>query len=270
MLYVDKDIKAFVQTGLEPNADPELTAIKNGSMDCITNIGYDLRAGKLYKEPGNAKDFCVLKPGEFVFVESKEHVFFNKNTIGVVSLKNSRIRMGLALDAPVYQPGHKTPVYFRLTNITNNELTISTGEKYAMLMLYNLNKAPEHPYDGPFQQESDFNGMGIYNSLYANQVKEVEEKTKNIKDIEKNLYGNVLTILTIFIGIFTLLNINIELVKAASTAKGFVCFNLAVIASLSFLGMLLEEVIHREEARHKLWWIPSCLYAVFLVAAIFL
>lgn len=265
MLYVDRELKESVRNGFA--GETQKTAIENGSESCVTNIGYDLVTERLFKETGKPLDSYTLEPGESVFVETKEHIYLSSRTVGIVSLKNSRIRMGLTLDAPVYQPGHKTPVFFRLTNVTDKKLTLRAGEQYAMLMLYQLNAAPDEPYTGAFQGEYKFDGMGNYNDRYADQIQELDEKTRNLKDIEKSLYGNVITILTIFIGIFTLLNVNIDLVKTAASVKDFLTFNLAMIGALSFLSVLLEELLNRKEARHWLWAIPAVLYGLLLVIA---
>lgn len=109
MLLVDQEIQIFLRNGTLP--DQGQTAIYNGVPECVTNIGYDLRA-KSFARAGHEEDSCELQPGESVFVTSEEIVKFDHHTVGKLALKNSRIRMGLTMDAPVYQPGHKTVVFF--------------------------------------------------------------------------------------------------------------------------------------------------------------
>lgn len=264
MFLVDRDIKAFISGDLTPN-DDSMTAIFHGSPESVTNIGYDLTNEYVYKTGSEPASSCTLLPGEYCFVKSREEVRFDTCTVGMLSLKNSRIRMGLSLDSPVYQPGHHTPIYFRLTNVTNRQITVSAGDKYAMLMFMQLDASPDHPYTGAFQKEFDFAGMtDKYNSVYAEQIQEIEHKTADLKSLEKSLYANVITILTLFVGIFTLLNVNITLAKETSAASDFVLFNMAVIGSVSFLSCLLDEILHAAKARHVLWLVPVACFAVML------
>ena len=265
MLLVDKDISAFLSNGsaMSPNADQ--TAIIGGDSSSITSIGYDLTTSKFYKLSSIGEDSCVLLPGESTFAESAEQLHFDTLTVGIVSLRNSRIRQGLSLDAPIYQPGHKTPIRFRLTNISDKTIALEAGEKHAMLLFEQLSSVPEHPYDGTFQKELTWRGMGKYNSQYAAQIKQIDDKTKDLHALEKSLYGNVITILTIFVGIFTLLNVNISLVKEAASVLSFLFFNLSTLGAISFLAALLDTLLNREKCRRWLWAIPSVLFLTLIL-----
>lgn len=262
MQFVDKDIRAFLEHGME--AERSRTAIVDGRAENVTCIGYDLVSESFYKNSDNELMNFSLMPGDSVFVKSRETIEFDNRTVGVVSLKNSRIRMGLSLESPVYQPGHHTKIVFRLTNLTDKEITLLAGEKYAMLMFYQLPKEPDKPYEGTFQKEQGFSGMAEYQSKYASQIKEVEDKVKSLKEIERTLYGNVITILTIFVGIFTLLNLNIDLAREAASMKSFVLFNLAVIGCISFLSVLLDELLNRKTAHHWLWLLPAVIFGAMV------
>ena len=61
----------------------------------------------------------ALEPGETVFVRSKEQISMPINVLGRVAEKNSRMRQGLQVDGPHYQPGHITYVFMRVRNISN-------------------------------------------------------------------------------------------------------------------------------------------------------
>ena len=95
---------------------------------CLTNIGYDLRAKRFYAS-SKGEESITLQPNESAFVESVEVVSMPTDMLGRIALKNSRIRQGLSLDAPVYQPGHKTYAFLRVTNISKNIITLSRGNK---------------------------------------------------------------------------------------------------------------------------------------------
>ena len=158
MLLIDREIRTFLSNGEIPEinlTEATQTTVFNGSKDGITNIGYDLRAYNFYKNELREEQ-CELKPGDSVFVESIESVHFDNSTIGKLTLKNSRIRMGFTMDAPVYQPGHTTKIFFRLTNVSNEVLQLVRGEKYVMLMFEQLDKEPDEPYTGAFSNEFSF------------------------------------------------------------------------------------------------------------------
>lgn len=263
MPLVDKDIKSFLLNG--QIAETSQTAILDGDANCITNIGYDLRADFFAKD-GKLVEYCALQPGESVFVQSKEIISFDMITSGRVALKNSRIRMGLTLDAPVYQPGHKTKIFFRLTNLSSAELALAKGEKYAMLMFDQLLQAPAQPYTGAFVDEFSFKGLADYRSEYTSQIKSINGKLKNLQDVEKSIYANVIAILAVFVAVFTLLDVNIDLVGRAASGRLFLQFNLTVLGAISFLCVLLAFLLNREAKPSKwLWLIPVCCFSAVLL-----
>lgn len=272
MLLVDKDICGLLAHGTVPfpeSGAPKQTYIEHGSEGCVTNIGYDLRAESFFVN-GKAESSCELAPGESAFVTSQEIIGLDAETIGRIALKNSRIRMGLTMDAPVYQPGHITPIYFRLTNISQDVIKLSRGEKYAMIMFEQLDREPEESYNGAFQKELSFDGLAGYKSQYMEQIRSIKGQIDDFKTMEKSVYGNVITILTIFMAIFTILNVNIELTKQAVSGIQFLAYNVTTLGALSFLANLMHEILHRKEKRtHWLWIAPAAcfLFALILFTA---
>lgn len=267
MLIVDHDINVFVANGqlCEPeNNTSGQTSIHYGDSASVTNIGYDLRTAGFAKGSKMESSYELL-PGESVFVASKEVILFDNNTVGKVYLKNSRIRMGLTLDAPIYQPGHLTAIYFRLTNVSNNSILLDITEKYALLTFEQLDSPPTNPYSGTFQKEFKFAGLADYSSAYADQIKSLDGKIQTIKDLEKSIYGNVITILTIFIAVFSIININIELAREAASIVSFCAYNLATLGAISFLAILMHELFSKSaDRKHGLWLIPILCFAVLI------
>lgn len=270
MLLVDKEIKKL----LLPKdffGEPTPPYIRNGESTCITNIGYDLRADCFMTQEGKALSEITLSPGESIFVASMEILGFDSYTVGKVALKNSRIRMGLTMDAPVYQPGHvNTHIYFRLTNVSSNEITLKQGEEYATLLFEQLSEAPDSPYSGTFQGELDFKNLADYKSKYLDQIQSIAGKVKDIKSLEKQVYGNVITILTIFIAIFSILNVNIGLIQSAISGWEFLAYNLIVLGAIGFLAALMKEFIPSAESkRFPLWLITLLCFGASVVIFLF-
>lgn len=152
-MLVDHEIRKFL-CAKDPENKKE-TAIIGGKESQIFAIGYDLIAKSFYENTASYQE-RTLASGESVFVESEEVVRFGLQTVGRVVLRNSHMRMGLTLDSPLYQPGHKTRIYFRLMNISQDSITLKAGESYASLHFETLGNAPEKPYNGNFQSEFQF------------------------------------------------------------------------------------------------------------------
>lgn len=232
---------------------------------CLTNIGYDLRAKKFYIG-AEGTDSLTLMPGESAFVESVEIVDMPVNLCGIVALKNSRIRQGLSLESPVYQPGHKTRIYFRLTNVSADAVTLYSGEKYATILFSSLSEEPEKKYSGAFRDEFNFRGLGEYRDIYKRQIREIERRTDDLKDMERNLYANVLTILSIFMTLFSLLTINVTLAVNSANVQQYLLFNALLLGGISFLVALVSTII-KTKKNSWLYWIPTvvCFVVAFIL-----
>ena len=232
---------------------------------CLTNIDYDLRAKRFYAS-SRGEESITLQPNESAFVESVEVVSMPTDMLGRIALKNSRIRQGLSLDAPVYQPGHKTRIYFRLTNVSADTIVLYAGDRYATILFDKLSAEPDQPYHGAFRDEFNYRGLGDYKDLYKRQMRELEKKTDDLKSIENSIYGNVLVILTVFVALFSFLTTNISLAANSASIKQYFVFNGILLGSISFLVALIGMVI---KPKRKMWmyWIPAviCFAAAFLV-----
>lgn len=259
MILVDKEIATLVeQEGLIDSFDPR----------CLTNIGYDVRA-KCFAVGKENMDHVSLQPGESVFVSSVETIDMPENLLCQVVLKNSRIRQGFTIDAPVYQPGHHTRVFFRLTNVSGNELSLDAGDMCATLVFEQLSQAPEHPYTGAFKDEFDFSGLGEYQDIYKRQIRVLEKKSEDLKSVEHTIYANVLVILTVFVALFSFLTTNISLLSVNADISKFLLYNFVILGCVSFLVALLDGVINRAvpTRRQFLRWIPAvvCLGTALLL-----
>lgn len=254
MLLTDRDIAQLIK---------ENRLIENADNGNITNIGYDLTA-KYFAVAGKELDAVSLLPGESAFVGAEENISMQNNLAARVVLKNSRIRQGLAIEAPVYQPGHHTKVFFRLTNITGDEITLTKGQKYATILFEQLTGDAAHPYDGTFSEEFDFNGLARYHDIYNAQVKKIEKKAEDLKAMERNIYSNVLVILTVFVALFSFLTTNITLAAQSADATQFLLYNCVMLGCVGFLVALLGNFVGT--AKSKAIWFPCIImFAAALV-----
>lgn len=262
MICVDKSIMQFIQNASKDNCQD--TCIFDGVNECVTCIGYDLRTKQFQHPKNRITTEWTLDPGEAIIVASEEIIYFGKNVAGRVCLKNSRIRQGLSLDAPIYQPGHKTRIYFRLMNISDNRIILKAGEQYAMLVFEKLECEPEKPYTGTYQEEYDYKDMADYSANYKDQIESIGGKLQKAEELEHRLYGNVSVLLSVFIAIFTLLNINVQLAKEAAGAANFILFNAGTLCAISFLMALINEMLQKNDKTksHGIWWAPILCAAV--------
>ena len=82
----------------------EKTIIENVEPECFTEIGYDLRINKIYapskkiSKETYVHDSYELAPGKTVFIGTVENLNMPLDMIGVITQRNSRIRLGLRVD----------------------------------------------------------------------------------------------------------------------------------------------------------------------------
>lgn len=148
--------------------------IKDANKENVGPVTYDLSTGSFFSDPDSyAKKnrAVVLNPGDSTFVASKEIIALPNDYACRVLIKNSRIRQGLRLDAPLYFPGHSTRVYFRVTNISSAQIALDADSGLAQLEFDQVDKPTESPYVGTFRDEFSFRGMGDYASRYQKDIK---------------------------------------------------------------------------------------------------
>lgn len=248
MILADVSIKKMGDSLISPFQETQLGAL------C-----YDLVSDRFFTEEG--KDFRTfeLMPAASVFVQCREVIHLPDNLAATVILRNSRIRQGLALSAPVYHPGHKTPVFFRVTNLTSKVIELHEEDCLASIMFEQLTESTSQPYEGTFQNESKYKGMGRYSDTYKKSMKEIDDKIDSVKHIERGIYSNVLAIMSIFIAAFTILNLNVTLTQENAPLSSMVVFNLCTLGSIAVLIGLVNKIVNSDK---------KCGYYLFIVGAI--
>ena len=85
---------------------------------------------------------------------------------------------------------------------------------------------------------------------------DIEKKVDTVKNIEKNVYGNVLSIMGIFIGIFSLVNVNLSLAATNAAMATLLTFNFATVGAIAFLIGLINAILP-DGKNHGLIWLAS-------------
>mgnify|MGYP002796077817 CR=1 FL=1 len=104
----------------------------------MNGISYDLTIGVICGIDEKENIHYDLRPGETVFVKTKEKLAIPLNILARIAEKNSRMRQGLKVDGPHYQPGHVTFAFLRIQNISNNTIELSAGMRIAQIIFEEL------------------------------------------------------------------------------------------------------------------------------------
>lgn len=255
MVLSDTKIKELIASGV----------FENAQLSNVGPVSCDLTTEAFYTSDGKS-DTALLNPSDSVFVASRERIHLPNNLTARVLLKNSRIRQGLSLEAPLYFPGHETVVYYRITNVSADVIELDTARNIAQIVFEPVEGVVEHPYDGTFNKEFDFRGMANYSNVYQTEMRKIDTKADEVLGIEKRMYANVLALMAIFAAIFTFVNVNVQ---ALSTSNPLILtVNLATVGSFAFLVGLIALVV---KPREKTWYvIPFVLGVIAFAAAIVL
>ena len=261
MILVDTQIRAKIQSN---------NLIENANLEQIQSILYDLKTDSFMcvtdAETHEQLSHVTLLPSESILVAAREIIHLPNNMIARVVGRNSRIRQGLLVDSPIYQPGHHTRIYFRLTNVSNSSITLTDNKSYASIIFEELSSTPETTYSGTFKDEYDYSNLGYYTSEYKRELNTVEKQVDEIKHFETKIYGNVITILTIFIAIFSIISVNVDLAGSnGEQLANLIIFNFCTIGSISLLADLVMYFISNKPFKHQLWLIPIvCFIGAFV------
>lgn len=247
--------------------------IHDASDDRIANIAYDILIDRIFPLGTNdgkvtsSKIEYDLKPHETVFISSKETLNLPANFFATVIPRNSCIRQGLDIVAPVYQPGHKSKFFIRVTNISDDIIILKKNSSVASVMLYRLNSNVCTPYDGIYSNEFDYKGVGHFHSIPIPSTRKLEKKIESIRDLEKSIYGTVITIMTVFISIFSLINLNSSFLGECTTIKALISYNLVTVGSIfALVGLTVGILIPRADEERKRAFGP--MIAILILAAV--
>lgn len=182
-----------------------------------------------------------------------------------VRLKNSRIRQGLSLDAPLYFPGHTTRVYYRVTNITANEITLTTERDLAQVTFERLSTPSGATYSGTFDEEFDFVGMGDYTDIYASEIHKLKKESENIENMEQRIYGNVVAIMGVFIAVFSLVNLDVSWLSGQASISSLIIVNLSVVGGMAALVGLVASLLGSRGHKAIPWVLAAVSFAIAIL-----
>lgn len=246
MLLSDTQINALIKKGVLFRTDG-----KSIDSDAVGPVSLDLTTKDFCNQQGSSSA-VTLEPGDSTFVETFECVELPDNLAARVLLRNSRIRQGLTLDAPLYFPGHKTLLYFRVTNVSANTIKLDCSKGIAQVVFEQVCDDVAHPYEGAFADELNYKGMGSYQGKFEQDIKAFESSNrKELEETEKRIKDSVLGLMAIFAAIFTLVNVNAGVVGAQVSVPSIIAVNLSVVGCFSALVALIELVVGHGEKKGR-------------------
>lgn len=265
MILVDKQIISMIET------DHKLI-IDGYNRKNVNGISYDLTIDCIYGPDKDKRLSYELTPNEVVFVKTNEKLSIPRNILGRIAEKNSRMRQGLRVDGPHYQPGHVTYGFLRVQNISNSIIVLNKDNAIAQIIFEQLAEEPTTPYNEQsnksFQDEIDYRGFGNYADEYNRQIKSFQTIKEDIDGAAHKIYSNVLTFMGIIVAVFSLLSINYQ---AFTSAKIDFKYIMAMNLSLTFCITVLMGIIliFINNCKSKVFlWVYSAILVVLAAATI--
>lgn len=265
MILVDKDIEKLV--------NDQRLIISGFVPENLNGISYDLTMDVAYDEKGEEHSEYELNPGEVVFVKTEEKLSIPNNILGRIAEKNSRMRQGLKVDGPHYQPGHVTYAFLRVQNISANIIVLKRNMSIAQIIFEQLNDVPKMPYSeqksASFQNEVSYVGLGNYKEEYEKQTRRNVDKAKqDIEGMAQRIYANVLTIMGVLVAVFSLLSINYQAFTTATIDfKYVIVMNLTMALSIVVLMGVIFLFVNKAHSK-KFLWIYIGILSVLAIATI--
>lgn len=259
MLLSDGKIKELIRSGV----------LLDAAEDRVGPITYDLTTDGFYASD-TKKSSVRLFPGDSVYVAAKEKVRLPNNLAARVLLKNSRMRQGLSLDAPLYFPGHGTVLFFRVTNVSADVITLVAGvdgSDIAQVAFERIEGNVECPYEGAFADEFNYRGMASYSDVYKAEMEQLEKTANEVKNVENRMYSTVLALMAVFAAIFTLVNINVQAMGNDFGVTFVLAANCAIVGSFAFLCGLIVFVMRRDTQNRWSYLVPWLMALIAFIAA---
>lgn len=243
MILVDKQIKEQVKC-----QNMICSGFREDNLHCIS---YDILIDSIIlPDTTDEKKFIEkgsynLRSGETVYVKSDIEIHMPENCIGKIVERNSVMRIGLEVSGPCYQPGHKTKIFLRVHNIISKDISLYKGQGIAQIMFEYLEVKPDKPYsqemNNSYQDEIKYMGVqGEWRDDWLGQLEKYNQKMEELDNTESRIYGNIITIMGVFLTMFSLLMFNFN----AVTDQQLNIINITKLdSSLMFLLYMLMGVI---------------------------
>jgi len=143
--------KGLIENFKQANIQPAGVDLR---IKCIYKLKSKASLGKRRKMP-KVEKICekgkfVLKPNEFVLVETMEKVNLPQNLAGIILPRSSLSRCGIALLTSFVDPGFKGTLTIGMKNLSEFPFEIEVGTSFAQLIFQEV-KGCSKGYEGRYQ-----------------------------------------------------------------------------------------------------------------------
>ena len=260
MILVDREIK---QRGKD-------IVIEGYDENNVNSVSYDVTLECIITNDAE-KESYILQPGETIFVRTREMIHMPDDLMGRIGEKNSKMRLGIQVSGPHYFPGHKTYMFLRVSNISPNRIKIEKGDKIAQIFFEQLEKVPQMTYDlqenASFNNEEKYRGFAGYQDEYERKILKIEQQKEELEEKESKMYANIMTIMGVFVAVFSMIMVNFTNVNAGITnLKFLIMLNLSLgIVVVLFVGLML---VFLNKAKSKNFLVAYIILMLILVIAL--
>lgn len=145
---------------------------------------------------------------------------------------------------------------------------MSKNFKIAQAIFEELKEIPEQTYEkqsnASFRNEKEFIGVGRYQPEYSKLLKKIDNAKEDLESIKDKIYGNVLTIMGIFVSIFALVSVNIQAFVKENISKNLiVSVNFSLLSCIAVLMGFVLLIVNKGK---KKWF--SIAYFIFMLCLI--
>lgn len=253
MILVDKQIKTKIEV--------EKMICEGYKPENLHGISYDILIesiilpDKTDESKFIEKNTYNLRSGETVYIKSDIEINMPVDCVGKIVERNSVMRMGLEVSGPCYQPGHRTKIFLRIHNIVSKDIVIQKGQGIAQIMFEYLPIKPDKPYskdiDNSYQNELNYIGVqGQWKNDWLGQLEKYNQKMEELDNTENRIYGNIITIMGVFLTMFSLITYNFSTIANNANFKNVlgIDFSLTLLMYI-LLGAIVLILNRRRETR---------------------
>ena len=260
MILVDREIK---QRGKD-------IVIEGYDENNVNSVSYDVTLECIITNDAE-KESYILQPGETIFVRTREMIHMPDDLMGRIGEKNSKMRLGIQVSGPHYFPGHKTYMFLRVSNISPNRIKLDKGDKIAQIFFEQLEEVPQKTYNlqenASFNNEEKYRGFAGYQDEYERKILKIEQQKEELEEKESKMYANIMTIMGVFVAVFSMIMVNFTNVNAGITnLKFLIMLNISLgIVVVLFVGLML---IFLNKAKSKNFLVAYIILMLILVIAL--
>jgi len=166
----------------------------------LQGASYDLKIGRILAhkygliEHESESKSLILKPGEYVEIESLEDISVSDNICAIIGFRSSWSRKGIAgYGGLQIDPGYHGNIYVTIFNPSSHNFEIKLDDVFVTLMFFTLKTTSTMPYTGPYQGSHQFPEKEAFHMgqspacVFAETISDVVEINAKIKELNDKL-----------------------------------------------------------------------------------